>query len=205
MQAMLGNLWGGIALQADNTCRLGDWIRVDGVVGQIIGIRWRCLAVATNDGETVMMPNAQLVNSRVTVLARRGDLKIPWRRAVEFFVSYNSPPSQVISVVEAAFARTRRYRMSPPNRVCSAVPSVRRQLDSLCRAVLAIGPFARPSHRLRGARPHFATLTRNHMEIPLPHRVMLTPDAVSARSRPRSAGKWPVAWRSWAASVCSRN
>jgi small-conductance mechanosensitive channel len=71
MQAMLGNLWGGIALQADNTCRIGDWIRVDGVVGQIIGIRWRCLAVATNDGETVMMPNAQLVNSRVTVAARR--------------------------------------------------------------------------------------------------------------------------------------
>ena len=73
MQAMLGNLWGGIALQADNTCRIGDWIRVDGIVGQIVGIRWRCLAVATNDGETVMMPNAQLVNSRVTVLARRGE------------------------------------------------------------------------------------------------------------------------------------
>ena len=98
MQAMLGNLWGGIALQADNTCRIGDWIRVDGVVGQIIGIRWRCLAVATNDGETVMMPNAQLVNSRVTVLARRGDLKIPWRRPVEFFVSYDTPPSRVIAV-----------------------------------------------------------------------------------------------------------
>ena len=80
MQEMLGNLWGGIALQADNTCRIGDWIRVDGVVGQVIGIRWRCLAVATNDGETVMMPNAQLVKSRVTVLARRGDQKIPWRR-----------------------------------------------------------------------------------------------------------------------------
>ena len=58
LQETLGNLWGGIALQLDNTCRLGDWIRIEGVTGQIVNIRWRCLAVATNDGETVIIPNA---------------------------------------------------------------------------------------------------------------------------------------------------
>src|SRR5690348_4500970 len=25
----LGNLWGGIALQLEKTCRIGDWVRVD--------------------------------------------------------------------------------------------------------------------------------------------------------------------------------
>ena len=140
LQAMLGNLWGGIALQADNTCRIGDWIRVDGVVGQIIGIRWRCLAVATNDGETVMMPNAQLVNSRVTVLARRGDVRIPWRRPVEFFVGYE----------RRAVAGHRRgrggagARRDPERRRQPArglhVPGVRRQLDPLRGPVLADGP-----------------------------------------------------------------
>ena len=38
----LENLWGGIALQLDNTCRIGDWIKMEGVTGQVVGIRWRC-------------------------------------------------------------------------------------------------------------------------------------------------------------------
>jgi hypothetical protein len=77
LQETLGNLWGGIALQLDNTCRIGDWIRIGNITGRIVDIRWRCLAVATNDGETVMIPNAHLIKNQVTVLARRGDQKIP--------------------------------------------------------------------------------------------------------------------------------
>jgi len=181
MQAMLGNLWGGIALQADNTCRIGDWIRVDGIVGQIIGIRWRCLAVATNDGETVMMPNAQLVNSRVTVLARRGDFKIPWRRAVEFFVDYGSAPSRVIATIEASLARTEFPNVAnEPRAVCTC-----RSFDdnSIRYAVLywLIDP-ALDQVTDSQIRAHvFATLARHHMEMPLVRRVLLTPDAVSAQ------------------------
>src|SRR5262245_28900245 len=58
LQETLGNLWGGIALQLDNTCRIGEWIRIDNVTGQIVGIRWRCVAIATTDGETAIIPNA---------------------------------------------------------------------------------------------------------------------------------------------------
>jgi len=187
MQAMLGNLWGGIALQADNTCRIGDWIRVDGVVGQIIGIRWRCLAVATNDGETVMMPNAQLVNSRVTVLARRGDTKVPWRRPVEFFVDYQSPPSRVIAVVEAAFARAEIPNVaSEPRLVCTC-----RSFDdnSVRYAILywLVDP-ALDQVTDSQVRAHvFATLARHHMDMPLVRRVLLTPDAVSAQHEAASA------------------
>ena len=76
MQEMLGNLWGGIALQADNTCRIGDWVRVDGVVGQIIGIRWRCLAVATNDGETVMISAADLAKEDSDDAWRTGEQRV---------------------------------------------------------------------------------------------------------------------------------
>jgi small-conductance mechanosensitive channel/CRP-like cAMP-binding protein len=187
MQAMLGNLWGGIALQADNTCRIGDWIRVDGVVGQIIGIRWRCLAVATNDGETVMMPNAQLVNSRVTVLARRGDFKIPWRRPVEFFVAYDVAPTRVIAAVEAALARAEIPNVAATPRaicVCRAFDD-----NSIKYAVLywlTDPAYDQATDSL--VRAHvFATLARHRMDIPLPHRVILTPDAVAARGEAASA------------------
>jgi small-conductance mechanosensitive channel len=181
MQEMLGNLWGGIALQADNTCRIGDWVRVDGVVGQVIGIRWRCLAVATNDGETVMMPNAQLVKSRVTVLARRGDMKIPFRRPVEFFVGYDNAPSKVIAAVEAALARAEIPHVAKePRAVCTC-----RSFDdnSIRYAVLYwLSDLAFDQVTDSQIRAQvYATLSRHHMEMPLPRRVLLTPDAVAAQ------------------------
>ena len=46
-QEMLGNLWAGISLQLENTLRLGDWIRVENVTGQVVGIRWRSMQIAT--------------------------------------------------------------------------------------------------------------------------------------------------------------
>jgi len=188
MQEMLGNLWGGIALQADNTCRIGDWIRVDeSVIGQIIGIRWRCLAVATNDGETIMMPNAQLVKSRVTVLARRGDQKIPWRRPVIFFVGYDVAPSRVIAVVETALARVEIANVAAnPRPICTC-----RSFDDNSIRYVVLYWLLDPTYDLATdsqIRAHvFATLSRHHMEMPLPRRVLLTPDAVSAQHDATSA------------------
>jgi small-conductance mechanosensitive channel/CRP-like cAMP-binding protein len=187
LQEMLGNLWGGIALQADNTCRIGDWIRVDGVVGEIIGIRWRCLAVATNDGETVMMPNAQLVKSRVTVLARRGDRKIPWRRFVEFFVGYDTPPSRVIAVVEAALARAEIPNVAvEPQVICTC----RSFDDNSIRyhVYYWLSDLRLDALTDSGIRTHvFATLSRHRMEMPLPRRVLLTPEAVAGHHEAATA------------------
>jgi len=105
LRTTLANLWGGLALQLDNTYRIGDWVRVEGALGQVVGIRWRYTSLATNNGETLIIPNSTLVTNRVHVLARRGDLRIPWRRPVEINVGYEWPPSRVIDVIEAALAR----------------------------------------------------------------------------------------------------
>jgi small-conductance mechanosensitive channel len=74
LRETLANLWGGLALQLDNTYRIGDWVRVDDAMGQVVGIRWRYTSLATNSGETLIIPNSALVKNRVHVLARRGDL-----------------------------------------------------------------------------------------------------------------------------------
>ncbi len=106
MQATLANLLGGISLQLDNTYRMGDWIEMDGgVTGEVVGIRWRYTALATVNNVTIIIPNAQLMNSRVTLLGRRGDQRIPWRRPIEFTVGYEWTPGQVMAVVNAALER----------------------------------------------------------------------------------------------------
>ena len=41
MQDTLGNVLAGVAVQLDNSVRIGDWIRVDKVSGRVRDIRWR--------------------------------------------------------------------------------------------------------------------------------------------------------------------
>ena len=173
LQETLGNLWGGIALQLDNTCRIGDWIRMDGVSGQIVGIRWRYLSLATNTNETVIIPNGQLTKNRVMVLARRGDDRVPQRRDVEFAVSYEVPPARVVAVVEEALARAeiRHVAANPPVLVVctgfgdSAIHyTVRYGLTNL-----SVDVWTDSQVRLHIA----ATLARNGMEMPLPQRVLI--------------------------------
>ena len=104
-QATLSNLMGGISLQLDNTCRIGDWIEIDGVTGEVVSIRWRYTAIATINNVTIIIPNAALMAARVTLLGRRADQRIPWRRPIEFGVGYEWTPGQVLGVVREALER----------------------------------------------------------------------------------------------------
>jgi small-conductance mechanosensitive channel len=104
-QATLGNLMGGISLQLDNTCRIGDWIDVEGLTGEVVSIRWRYTAIATVNNVTIVIPNAELMKSKVTLLGRRGDERVGWRRPIEFGVGYEWTPGQVLAVVAAALER----------------------------------------------------------------------------------------------------
>src|SRR5437763_11203886 len=104
-QATLNNLIGGISLQLDNTYRIGDWIEVDGLTGEVVSIRWRYTALATVTNVTIVIPNAELMKSKVTLLGRRGDERVGWRRPVEFGVGYEWMPGQVLAVVTSALER----------------------------------------------------------------------------------------------------
>jgi small-conductance mechanosensitive channel/CRP-like cAMP-binding protein len=105
-QSTLNNLLGGVSLQLDNTCRIGDWIELEsGLTGEVVSIRWRYTALATVNNVTIVIPNAQLMSGRVTILGRRGDHRIPWRRPIEFGVGYEWTPGQVISVIDSALQR----------------------------------------------------------------------------------------------------
>src|SRR5437016_4932550 len=68
MQDTLGNLLGGLAIQLDHSVRVGDWVRVDDLVGRVRDIRWRSTLIETRNWETVVIPNSALMKSRVGIL-----------------------------------------------------------------------------------------------------------------------------------------
>src|SRR5690606_12552910 len=62
LQTTLGNILGGLALQLDNSIRVGDWIQLEnGKQGRVAEIHWRHTVVETRDWDTIIVPNANLV------------------------------------------------------------------------------------------------------------------------------------------------
>ena len=105
LQDLLGNVFGGLSLQLDRTIRVGDWIRMQDVVGRVVEIRWRSTSIETRAWETMIIPNSVLTRSQVMVLGRRqGQLREPsrWRRQLEFDVDFRYPPNQVIDCIQSA-------------------------------------------------------------------------------------------------------
>lgn len=105
MQDTLGNILGGLALQLDNSIEIGDWIKVDEIVGRVVDIRWRSTLVETRNWETVVFPNSQLMKNKFLVLGRRTDQPVQWRRWVWFNTSLEVSPAKVMQTLETSFSR----------------------------------------------------------------------------------------------------
>ena len=102
LQDTLGNIIGGLALQMDDSIKVGDWVKIGDVSGRVSDIRWRYTAIETRNWETVIMPNSLLLKGQVTVLGRRAGAPLQWRRWVWFNVDFRHQPSDVIALVEEA-------------------------------------------------------------------------------------------------------
>jgi small-conductance mechanosensitive channel len=99
MQDTLGNVLGGLAIQIDNTVQVGDWVRLDGVEGQVRDIRWRSTLIETRNWETVVVPNSMIMKGRVAILGQREGAPLQWRRGLEFMIDPRVPPARIIATV----------------------------------------------------------------------------------------------------------
>ncbi len=122
LQATLGNIVGGMALQADDSIDVGDWIQLDnGKRGMVTKIGWRHTVLETNDWDTLIVPNATLLASTFTILGKRNGRRVPHRMWVHFNVDFRFTPSEVIRVVEEALCRAPIHGVASepkPNCVC---------------------------------------------------------------------------------------
>jgi hypothetical protein len=102
MQDTLGNVLGGVALQLDNSLRVGDWVRVEDVSGRVTDVRWRYTAIETRSRELVIVPNSWLMKNRFWVIRAPADGPLAWRRAVSFDVDAEAEPTRVAAALEQA-------------------------------------------------------------------------------------------------------
>jgi CRP-like cAMP-binding protein len=97
---------GGLALQADSSIKVGDWITLgpSGPAGRVSEIRWRYTAIETRAWETVIIPNSMLMKGQVTVQGRRVGEPLQLRRSFDLFVDFRTAPTEVIAAVERELA-----------------------------------------------------------------------------------------------------
>jgi len=107
LQETLGNIFGGATLQLENSIHVGDWVKVEDIVGKVVDIRWRSTLVETRNWETVVIPNSTLMKGKFTILGRRIGQPVQWRRWIWFNVSYHVSPRRVIQAAEDALHRAR--------------------------------------------------------------------------------------------------
>ncbi len=100
MQGVLGNLLAGISLHACRSMSVGDWIEVDGTIGQVIRVNWRETRLRTTGDHIVIVPNGKLADYTIRNFSTKTSLR---RHEVPVSASYGDAPGDVISaLIESA-------------------------------------------------------------------------------------------------------
>lgn len=171
-QEVLGALWAGMALQAERTIRLGDWIRMGEHTGQVISIRWRATTILTRANELLIIPNAQLIRNPVNVLAR-GETDAPPLRMLHFTVDFAHPPNSVVrAVTEALLHAEIPFMVADPAPRCVCVGFADKGIDY--RILYHISDMRKRLETDSEVYSHvFIALKRNRLRIPLPRLDMV--------------------------------
>lgn len=105
LQTIANNFISGIILLTEQTIQVGDYVELQaGTTGEVRKISIRATIVRTFDGEDVIVPNSELVSSRVNTWSYEDN----WRRLkVPFGVSYDSDPALVVRLAEEAAREVR--------------------------------------------------------------------------------------------------
>jgi small-conductance mechanosensitive channel len=174
LQSTIANVLSGLSLQLDRTVRHGEWIEVGDHVGKILEIGWRSTHIQTNDGDTVFVPNSELVTREVRSFARATGTH---RMTLRIGFHYRHPPNEVRRVLLAG-VRDAPGVLSDPPADCGPVEFG----DSAVVYALRywIDDFARDSaiDEEVHARVWYAA-RRADLEIPYPTHTLLTQGAVA--------------------------
>jgi small-conductance mechanosensitive channel/CRP-like cAMP-binding protein len=99
MQGVLGNLLAGMSLHTCRSMAVGDWIEVDGIVGQVTHVSWRETRLRAA-GHVYIIPNAKIADSAIRNFSSPNPLR---RHVVHVSASYGDNPGDVIAaLLEAA-------------------------------------------------------------------------------------------------------
>ncbi len=106
LQETLGNLFAGLAIQAQRPFEVGDWIKFDmdnGLTGRVTEINWRATKVMTDAQVEVIVPNGPLAKAPISNYTQPTRVS---RREAIVSAEYEAPPHLVMKALSEAVKAT---------------------------------------------------------------------------------------------------
>ncbi len=113
LQETLGNLFAGIALQVEQSFRLGDVVRAGSLEGSVEAFNWRATTIRTVRDSRIVIPNSLMAREAVEVFGRTETC----RRLLALPAPYGAPPQQIAGIVRTALVGVPGLAEQPPPQV----------------------------------------------------------------------------------------
>lgn len=116
LRDIFANIFGGIALIADKSFKIGDFIKLDtGEMGEIIDIGLRSTRIKSfEEGNEIIVPNSTLVMSKITNYGRP---MVNLKMVINIGVAYGSDVGKVKEVLLDCVIKLKEALKDPPPRV----------------------------------------------------------------------------------------
>lgn len=186
LQSTLGSVIGGLTLQLDNSVNEGDWIELENKTqGRVQKVRWRYTVIETRDWDTLIVPNAQLLNQSIKILGKVEGRPLQHRMWVYFNVDFRTPPSDVIRVVDQALSTAPIVGVASdpkPNTVCMDLARDHRDSFAYYATRYWLTDIARDDPTSSAVRERIYTaLQRAQIPLALPAATVFVSEETAAR------------------------
>jgi len=104
VQSNIANVFSGIILNVERPFKVGDYIKINNMLGQVKDITWRTTRIESNDGQTLIMGN-----SKVSEAFMENYSEVPHGIAAETII-YTSPeadPEKVLAIIREAVTQSK--------------------------------------------------------------------------------------------------
>ena len=188
LQPTLASVVSGFLLAIDKPFREGDWIEVDGMVGEVLDLNWRTTRLMVDGRDIIVIPNTTLLDSslRNYTVVDEG-----YRDSIAFGFAYKDMPNHVKDVALQVAKESPHVADSPASEVHLVGygnSSVDYELHFHCKTYISAFQARRVRDDLM-TRLFYAAV-REGLEIPFPIRTLrqtaegdLTPDDVAGMVR----------------------
>jgi small-conductance mechanosensitive channel/CRP-like cAMP-binding protein len=110
-QDTLGNLFAGLALNAERPFQIGDWVTVGGHTGVLVDTTWRATRLRTKTADSVVIPNSAIAKESIINYSR------PTRSHgcyLQVGLSYDTPPNKAREVMLGVLREAPDVCQDPP-------------------------------------------------------------------------------------------
>jgi small-conductance mechanosensitive channel len=167
LQDTLGSVMSGIALLFERPFSVGDWLRVDNLVGQVIDINWRAVRLQTLEQEMVIIPHKLIGGQIIRNYSQPQRLHA---ERIKIGFSYSDPPNLAKYVLHSTALETQGILVQP-------APQIFTLSYDDCAINYEVKFFIENYGDLEEIRDRFMTRVwyaaqRNNLTIPFPIRTL---------------------------------